>query len=357
MENMRIPQLTLYDFLADFLPGAIALVLFGTLYWLIVDPSLTIPVNTGIALVVASYPVGRTFHAVAGQAEMKALRKSTFDAFAFALEEARCMNDPTYPDTAVTDEPSVIDQLKPRQQPETGADETRFNDWIDGELRAMLTGWDSEASSERCPALRASDDAAFSATEIDWTESFGQLQRFGYSELFDESTLYQRYNILETFYRNLWLVSAYFGLVFLVVGSTIATHTFGSNGLAEPILSVTVWVGWIAALGVVVFAIADFPLTESDPDSADGGLLSVPTWYWLGILVGTGIAIVLPVVVLFSAAPPDKIPHSNVFLAVALILLSLAVLFDIRRLQFKRRQVRAFINDLYLVHQNDADKN
>ncbi|KKF39904.1 hypothetical protein FK85_24870 [Halorubrum saccharovorum] len=392
---MAVPQLTLYDFLADFLPGAVALGLLGSLLWLsgILESLLT--TYTGILIVVTSYPVGRGIHAVAGQIEVKKLRKRTFDNFVFALENTRLNTNWLAEDVAVDTEPKVVDRLKNTKSGES-SDDPQFNDWVDQQVAKATTGSEQNENSVTKDDLR-NPWKNISKADIDWGEqSWGQFQRFGFTELFDMSTLYQRYNILETFYRNLWLVSTYFSIIFLITGFTeaIAPKPFWFQ---LSIIAVGVWIlfwtagfrpilwaigiGAISVLIFVLYSWVDFEIPLDVSLTVNGAILftsfaliatlvyatrqfvnndkssneSLPWWYiLLGLLVCL-IIFVLPVTLLFRQMSQTAGRSAALFAGTGLILFMLSVLFDVRRIQFKDRQVRAFINDIYRQQQSTQD--
>ncbi|ELZ15983.1 hypothetical protein [Natrinema limicola] len=394
---MRIPQLTLYDFLADFLPGAVALGLFGSLLWLAGFFEPPIITSTGIVLVVTSYPVGRSIHAATGQIEIKKLRERTFDKFVFTLESTRSSADLLEPDMAIVKKPSVRKRLNPESDCDCEISNKRcLNDWIDEQVMEAFTESDDNESTDGIPQ----SVAAISTADIQWAEmSYGQLQRFGFSELFDASTLYHRYNILNTFYRNLWLVSAYFSILFFTVGlvdilapaplwirlSIIATGILTVFGaiVFQPLLwgvsaaftwglilvlnsmsvfltlpdwtpfsvvETAVWLVILLLLGIVGYS------TCWSENHNTPSITSLPPWYLLlGLLVCLTV-FVFPIGLLFNQMPQSRGLDTMLFGSISLILFVLAVLFDVRRIQFKDRQVRAFINDLYRQQQASGDQ-
>lgn len=335
---MQVPQLTLYDFLADFLPGAVALGLLSTILWLAGSSGPPLTASTGIVIVVTSYPVGRSIHAVAGQAEIKELRKQTFDNFVFALESTRHNASLIDSDVAVREEPSVVERLNSVHDSEE-SDGMLLNDWIDKEVVDTFTASDNRESCNKTTNGISDSSAVISTADIDWGEkSFGQLQRFGFSELFDKSTLYQRYNILETFYRNLWLVSTYFSLLFLTIGFA---GIFASVPLLIrlAIIAVTIAILFISILPYIILYSSAFPW-----------------WYLLTGLLISIIIFIFPTYLLSTQTSDPMTIDGILFGSVGLILLIFAILFDIRRLQFKDRQVRAFINDIYRQQQTSNDE-
>lgn len=245
---MPIRQLTLYDFLADFVPGTLALVVGAQIFTVLGIVSVSPPtgVSAGAVTIVLSFLSGRIVHAFAGQDFVKKLRKHTFDRGIFfveskldTLDREKIDQEPTFPDFLADN----LDLVK-NPRPET----------IDARIETEL------------PKLVADEFNEFN--EYGVRNSPKELRRLGYSILFGESTLYHRYNIIETFYRNLWLVAFLGGLALCLA----LWHT-GCNPAEVNCVFIK-----IEAIGLVV----------------------------------------------------------------------LSVLFDARRVQFKDRQVRALVNDLYL---------
>jgi hypothetical protein len=78
-------------------------------------------------------------------------------------------------------------------------------------------------------------------------------------------------------------------------------------------------------------------------------------WYALsGILVSL-FAFIFPAILLSRQGAQPESTHPVFFAGVAIALLVLAFLFALRRLQFKSRQVRAFINELYRQQQGGGE--
>jgi hypothetical protein len=265
---MAVRQLTLYDVLADLVPGSFLLVLAGAIVLTVTPRSL--PLGTGLSgglfFVIISYLVGRVVHAIAGQELVKQFRKWLVDRWIFDRNRGNEWDgyEPT------VGEPAFRKYLRPGR---TGQDP-------DGVAVTDRTGGFDRAIEESLPGLAAAEFREVSAVDV--LEEPSEFRRFAYSYLFDSSTLYQRYNIQETFYRNLWLVSTLGSLASLVVLA----------GLVGSVLS-------------------------GDATGAGGKALTL-------LLLAVG---------LFGSS----------------------VLFALRRIQFKYRQERALINDLYIHLTEDPD--
>lgn len=249
---MPVRQLTLYDFLADFVPGTFFAVLIVLPLFVIgvVSTPLQIGVGGGFVLIVLSYLIGRSVHAVAGQDLVKRARKYVdglvfwWEDFQNSVDREPITTEPKFPSYLrnPTDDPKMVDETIEAKLPELFADE--FDELSEEGVR----------------------------------ESLQELRRFGFSVVFDKSTLYQRYNIQETFYRNLWLV-AVLGCLWFFIVRTVSCQGF-------------LWTSTCRR----------------------------------GLLLG------------------------------GVLLAFLSVLFDARRVQFKDRQVRALINDLYLYLSEDDEE-
>lgn len=350
---MPARQLTLYDFLADYIPGAVALGYLGALFWFVgyhsaIVPAIPLTIIAG-GLAVAGYPLGRLIHAIAGQDEVSKLRRLTFDNLAFALENSRNENGLTESDIAVTDKPTVVGRLTSTEAHGPDIPATTFNDWVDAELMETLTGRADNNARPGLPLPSQHNTPPFSATEIVWSrQSIGQMQRFGFSELFGESTLYQRYNILETFYRNLWLATIYTSLVGFIVGGALALSHLNAFTIRPPVFltAVLTLAGMLVVGGAFTLLTIRGDTVSDNDDDADTSHPHGP--HLLAYIVLSPLIFALPLALLFFAPGPTTAIDGVYLVAFALILFSLAVLLNVRRVQFKDRQVRAFINDLYL---------
>lgn len=316
---MPVRQLSVYDFLADFVPGVAALLGFGALASLLgVDVPTDIGVAAGVAFVVVAYLAGRIVHALAGQDEVKLFRE-LFDHLVRSIEESRAELGALRDRQRITGEPSVPDRLAPSED----ASSLEFDDVVESTV-----------------AVDASTRGPGHVPETgDRTELYGQFRRFGFSVLHGESTLYQRYNILETFYRNLWLVSAYFALVFVVVAVLS-----GAGVLTDLSLS---WIVGGTALGALLVAIgSELVLRVLADESEWDWSYSIQHGFWIATLF---VVACLPIVALYVTSEP--VAESDVWKRAIVAgpgLLALSLVFDVRRVQFKDRQVRAFVNDMYL---------
>jgi len=258
---MAVRQLTLYDVLADLVPGSFLLVLAGVAYTVVglQSPALSTGLGSGLAFVILSYLTGRTLHALAGQERIKQFRKK-LDYYIYRHNQTKewvnyepIVGEPAFRgyingDDSRTDAPSVG----------LTNQEGNFNEDIQEALPSHAAERFGEMSEEH---IRNNPT---------------EFRRFAYSYLFDSSTLYQRYNIQETFYRNLWLAA------------TLGWITFSLLTITHAILYLIDW--------------------RLDPSLWDGVVARL----------------------------------------VMILLVALSILFAIRRIQFKYRQERALINDLYI---------
>lgn len=268
---MAVRQLTLYDVLADLVPGAFILVLASVALTIggLQELKLSIGLGGGLVFVIMSYLVGRSLHALAGQERIKKYRK-TLDDRIYRRNQEKEWNgyEPTMSEPAFRKYIKEVGCEPYDKQPIITDQEGRFN-------RRIL---------EALPTRAASNFREVSEDDI--CEYPTEFRRFAYSYLFDSATLYQRYNIQETFYRNLWLASTLgwltFGLLTIIFGIVTA-----ASAIIEPV-SPFIWDPIVASL-------------------------------------------------------------------IAILLVASSILFAIRRIQFKYRQERALINDLYLHLQEDTE--
>ena len=257
-------QLRLYDFLADLIPGALALLLAALGYYELTGgspPFGSLNLGSGVVLVVLAYLVGRTVHLFAGQKSVERLREYLdFVVFGFNRVLVRLGWD------RIRSEPRVRQYLDGSSGESSDSssvyDQCSLNESVEASLRSRIRGEFDIGNGEPNSEIPEPELKAFT--------------RFAYSEVFPESSLYQRYNIQETYYRNLW-----------------ATTTLAA--------------AW--ALGIA-------------------GALE---FEW--------------------SVMPDKSPMTFVIASVGFLLAGFA--FQIRRIQFKHRQVRALINELYLRYDRE----
>ncbi|WP_226022533.1 hypothetical protein [Halomicrobium salinisoli] len=319
-------------------------------------------------IVVLCYLSGRTVHLLAGQNAVQRLR----GGFDRVLDWYGDHHDPDGYEP-VTGEPRARDFF----------DSNRY----DGPQQRVIDAVPkllAEEMENRSPGTDPDSEQKDSPAEV--ADSFDDSRRVAYSLLFDDSTLYQRYNIQETYYRNLWAVATF--ALLAIASAALATALVRLDrvdseaailiGLVIPLAAVVLW----AARGPIVGRCADGEDDEADEaddgeddeddeaddrgddeddeaddrgDDEDDGSGAAKlgkrflrygcvVTYFVGFLTG-------PAVIFFGVvgAPVSLTDAPGMIVLAVCGLLFLATMFEIRRRQFKRRQERALLNDLFLL--------
>lgn len=202
---MPVQQLSLYDFLVDIFPGVVAIYLIQLILPVSEIP-LYVPSGSGVQLAVvllgAGYIVGRLLHSISSVisdildglvpvVEAPEKRQVSWNRFWYEFRK-------TLP---IEDDEGIIDEM-------------------------FSEGWAPAYASG--PSLKAKypyvdyaliigiRDLVYEEYEFDSEAAEDRaIRHFLYSKLYRESTLYQRYNILTTFFRNMAIIFWFSSLVTL----------------------------------------------------------------------------------------------------------------------------------------------
>lgn len=347
---MASQRLTLYDIIVDLVPGIVAILLIALVLpvgWFSASSGVQ-PLNSALILLALGYVTGRSIHAFAARPLVKYrflpwfdsgfskhfVDKQTERALDLAATSYASSSD-VKGENASNAEVDTIDEAEhkddecsdpPTAQPKDslsfsgrltlGSPEMKDFDFAEQEviqdvreaLRAEVydthntdnetSKSEADNSPEGCSNApgedSGSDDEVRLAEEDDTTPIEPNLQfykHYGQSALFGKNTLFQKYSILSTFYRNLAVVSFVTFHVHLV---SITLHFLGFE-----------FKGMVLSGG---------PGYES---------------------------------VLFSLLGPQLNGYVIGHLFLSVTFFALAVLYGVRRLEFRHREVRAFINDLH----------
>lgn len=219
---MATDRLTLFDVIVDLIPGIIFLLFLLPFFS---EESITGATSTvlsgAIVLLALGYAVGRIIHATAA----RTLVKSTITMFAWWIGLAPVVgwflgssrlrdirkSDAESPYDAVHTKThfefkerieSVLSMYEDDDEPDI-ADTTDYEHVI---IRELLDN--AETELDFCEEREEED-----SLRLKWESNLKYLEHLGHSLLHGESTLYQRYTILTTFYRNLWVAILLGGLV------------------------------------------------------------------------------------------------------------------------------------------------
>lgn len=218
---MATERLTLFDVIVDLIPGVIFLLfLIPFVSTASIQGATSSVLSAAIVLLALGYAVGRSIHAVASRAWLTTRLTKFAWKTGFWGRLGNFYGSPQLRDIHDLVADSTYD----------GVDfETNFvfEDRIEAVLSRYEKGEDDNGDDEQ-PELADSTDYEHviirelldnAQTELDFSEERGEevprrlkwesdleyLEHLGHSVLHGESTLYQRYTILATFYRNLWL--------------------------------------------------------------------------------------------------------------------------------------------------------
>lgn len=212
---MPIRQFDLYDVIVDTIPGffAVGMIVFIAPNSFYSDiKSIPSTLLGGITLIIISFVLGRTVHALSGS--LSTLIEKTLNSQFLSLEEA------TY-NRNISEAPIAFLFKNIRKSIPVEQGDPIIELMIrDGRTPTELLEEGSEVSiSSELPTSLLANRVYYRFVEshdlpIDAETKL--IKRFGYSRLYSEGHLYQRYNILSTFFRNMSFLFWIFTLITLV---------------------------------------------------------------------------------------------------------------------------------------------
>ncbi|MCT9096073.1 hypothetical protein [Haloarchaeobius sp. HME9146] len=284
---MPTRRLSVFDVVADLVPGVVFLLFLSPVYTAASFPTRFFPeLNSTLLLVAVGYPVGRVLHAVASRGWAAA----TMAHIGWRTASWPLGGSPQLSRIAVSKETregdgssrtfTLRDRLAAVERDDGSAEAASIEHEVLRQLSRELHRLVREDGE-------SSDDGSRAGA---WESDDEYLEHLGHSILHGESTLYHRYTVLATFYRNLW-----------------TAVLLGSVGFVLSILVRELLVQPVARTSLVV-SLGNYDLIASYPALVSGALLG-------GALV---VAVVLQVL-------------------------------SVRWLEYRYRRLRAMVNDLYLA--------
>ncbi|WP_435363369.1 hypothetical protein [Haloarchaeobius sp. DYHT-AS-18] len=284
---MPTRRLSVFDVVADLVPGVVFLLFLSPVYTAASFPTRFFPeLNSTLLLVAVGYPVGRVLHAVASRgwaaATMAHIGWRTASWPLGGSPQLSRLRDSkeTGQGNDLTRTFTLRDRLAEVERDEGSAEATSIEHEVLRQLSRELHRLVREDGE-------SSDDGSRAAA---WESDDEYLEHLGHSILHGESTLYHRYTVLATFYRNLW-----------------TAVLLGSVGFVLSIVVRELLVQPVARTSLVV-SLGRYDLIASYPALVGGALVG-------GALV---VAVVLQVL-------------------------------SVRWLEYRYRRLRAMVNDLYLA--------
>lgn len=223
---MDTERLTLFDVIVDLIPGIIFLLfLIPFVSTDSVRGATSTVLSAAIVLLAVGYAVGRIIHAVTARSWLK----STITRFAWWIGLApgfgfffgtgrlrvirKSDDDSPYDAVDTTTDFEFKERLESVLSMYDDDDERDLADSTDYEhviIRELLDNAETELDLTE---ERGDEDPL----RLKWESNLKYFEHLGHSLLHGESTLYQRYTILATFYRNLWVAILAGGLVHLIL--------------------------------------------------------------------------------------------------------------------------------------------
>ncbi|WP_439025794.1 hypothetical protein [Haloarchaeobius sp. DT45] len=284
---MPTRRLSVFDVVGDLVPGVVFLLFLSPVYTAASFPAWLFPEWSATLLLLAvGYPVGRVLHAVASRGWVE----NAMARIGWRTASWRLSGSPQ------------LSRLDSSEGPGDGDDHARTFTLCDRLAAVEVRDTDSaEADSIEHEVLRRLSRELHGLVREDgelseggshpavWESDDEYLEHLGHSILHGESTLFHRYTVLATFYRNLW-----------------TAILLGSVGFALSVVVRELLVQPVARTALVV-SLGNYDLIASYPALVGGALAG-------GALV---VAVVLQVV-------------------------------SVRWLEYRYRRLRAMVNDLYL---------
>jgi hypothetical protein len=261
---MPVSQFSLYDLLVDVIPGMLAILLTILLFpeenAVQIFRFASIPAGA-VIIIVASYIVGRLIHEVSGMIS-GVVENWTYSFVVIATTEARETDLRTNPVKYIWY--NLILQLRksiPAEQGNPSIDE------VFDSSRRPLTDDISDKRSENIPTVFMANKVYKQFTQSEQLPYFPlgvdskMIRHSGYSLLYgDKTTLYTRYNILATFFRNMSFLFWLFPLLSAVqvLFPEIAKKGTAIWATAEPIYLIPL----CSAILGIIFSRATYDYSE-----------------------------------------------------------------------------------------------
>lgn len=248
---MPARRLTIFDILADLIPGIIFLLFLFPLFALLpLQLSQLGPLSSSIVLLAVGYTVGRLIHATAARPcledKIEGMAWWAAENRFFAskqIQEAILQEEDTNEEEKGDSEEQSEDKEKDNEEGDGGQDrdeeknqnesrklnfQTRAKSVVKNDgtkewnpplehkvLRKLISDFEDKFDSHFTLDPETED-------ENQWESDYEYLEHLGHSVLHKESTLYRRYTILTTFYRNLW-VAIVFGTMVIAIEGVLGT--------------------------------------------------------------------------------------------------------------------------------------
>lgn len=226
---MATERLTLFDVIADLIPGIVLLLFLSPGIQTVVNIGNYGLVGTALIIVAIGYPAGRIIHAAAARKRFsKQMANSGWSVGSVQLDDVR---DEYISDLHDEENPIQFKfpiRVKTLRQGKSSRGET---DSIVGSYEHKLTNKMLDLAEAK---YDYPNDTGKSNSTTSGESDEEYLEHLGHSILHGNPSLYLRYTILATFYRNLWFSTRFGAPVFillmiykygLAIGNTTETIT------------------------------------------------------------------------------------------------------------------------------------